>query len=527
MALKTLITTQKEFSADEAITAEKLNKLGTPTVAIEGMVGTADIEDENVTNAKLKQETTTDGNANNDGAVTDSVVASNAAISLSKLESVSDGLFVAGNSDDKAKAQEVLGDITFSRARNISFADDSSNTETDVDDLIGKQILIGEDVGELVKVDGSTLHFKPVSSTRGYAVEVDESIKFQPTSITFDNQQQGVNISVGDTVKGSTSGATAVVNAKDEFTLTLINVSGFFQADENLKNASADGEPIFGDMNTGVPVQVATVSTDGSSLSDILVSSVADDAQSASIVPVEDIKPSGTSGHVLTSNGPSDAPSYQAVDITPAVILKLTDCSGSGATTSGVKSFNITGESSDVLTASAGEFDDLATVTKVIFVGSETPNPLNAYQFYYARKVNGNQIKVYQTQSGADDEEEEQLVTSYASFSNFHMCQPLATCSGSVGGTLYADASSNGTTSKSYVLVFDSQVQNYFIHGNAFVRNNEWGQSEDSLEKSAWNRADFKQISSGSSYCKFQFVYPHGWNNYYHWKHITLIVHSY
>lgn len=524
MALNTRITTQKEFSADEAITAEKLNKLGTPTVAIEGMVETADIEDENVTHDKLTQETVTSGTST--GAVKDNVVAYDAAISLSKLESVSDKLFVAGNSDDKAKAQEVLGDITFSRARNISFADDASNTETDVGDLIGKQILIGEDVGELVKVDGSALHFKPVSSTRSYAVEVDESIKFQPTSITFDNQQQGVNISVGDTVKGSTSGATAVVNAKDELTLTLINVSGFFQADENLKNASADGEPIFGDMNTGVPVQVATVSTADSSLSDILVSSVAG-TQSASIVPVEDIKPSGTSGHVLTSNGPSAAPSYQAVDTTPAVILKLTDCSGLGAATSGVKSFEITGESSNVLTASAGEFNDLGTVTKVIFVGSETPVPLNAYQFYYARKESGNQIKVYRTESGADYEEVDQLVTSYASFSSFHMCQPLATCGGSVGGTLYADASSGGTTAKSYVLVFDSQVQNYFIHGNAFVRQNEWGLAGDSLEGDAWNRADFRQLSSGSSYCKFQFVYPHGYTNYYHWKHITLIVHSY
>ena len=80
MAVTATVTPGKVFGDSDVITKETLNQLGQPTVSIDGSVGSLALSDGSVTNAK---------------------VAGDAAINLTKLEGISRGSVIIGNSSGK------------------------------------------------------------------------------------------------------------------------------------------------------------------------------------------------------------------------------------------------------------------------------------------------------------------------------------------------------------------------------------------------------------------------------------------
>ena len=203
------------FTSDEKVTVQKLNALGVPTVTIEGTVETAQIASGAVTTAKMDA-----------SAVTDGVVSDTAAIQLSKLESVSDGLFVAGNSAGVVSKHELLGDVSFSRARKIGFDGD---TGLEVGQIIRIQLGSGTvHTGEVVKIDSGSgeLYYRPISST-DHAVEDNADIHYQSSTLTYTKDSANPAFAVGSTVNGS-GGGSGIVTAKSNTTLSLRSISGFF-----------------------------------------------------------------------------------------------------------------------------------------------------------------------------------------------------------------------------------------------------------------------------------------------------------
>lgn len=80
MAVTATVTPGKVFGDSDVITKETLNQLGQPTVSVDGSVGSL---------------------ALSDGSVTNSKVAGDAAINLTKLEGISRGSVIIGNSSGK------------------------------------------------------------------------------------------------------------------------------------------------------------------------------------------------------------------------------------------------------------------------------------------------------------------------------------------------------------------------------------------------------------------------------------------
>tara|TARA_R100000234_G_scaffold119942_1_gene104459 strand:+ start:1167 stop:2120 length:954 start_codon:yes stop_codon:yes gene_type:complete len=80
MAVTATVTPGKVFGDSDVITKETLNQLGQPTVSVDGSVGSLALSDGSVTNAK---------------------VAGDAAINLTKLEGISRGSVIIGNSSGK------------------------------------------------------------------------------------------------------------------------------------------------------------------------------------------------------------------------------------------------------------------------------------------------------------------------------------------------------------------------------------------------------------------------------------------
>jgi len=526
--IKATVKPNAIFNADEVVGLKKLNALGAPTVDINGTVEAADIASDAVETAKIK-----------DAAVTNAKVAADAAIGLSKLEGVADSLVIAGDADGAAKAHEIAGDVALSRARSLSYSDGSA-----LSGLVGERVKVvgqGSDptshVIEIVKVDtsASKLHFKGISSPDNYAVQDASRINKQPNQVTYAASDPSAAVTVGDTVRGATSTATGIVNSISDTTLTLVNIDGFFQDGEQLQNNSADNAQI-GTISGGASdesaSQVALVSASGSENSDILVATVDDDSDSLTIVPIANIKPAGTAGQVLTSNGPTVAPSYQAVNVTPAVIQKTTDVSISTET-----SEHTHAEPGSIINDADGNpttlvdtngYSGFSTGDAVILTET-VPAGLDAMTVYFIR-IDGNNATLHTSESDASSGDNPVVASSTHSTLSLVVNRQLTTCGGVIGGRLFPDKSKD---KGSYVLVFNSTINNYVIQASGYIPNG-WQDSSKSNMAYFGSAVAHRYYVSRSvptnetpSRCEFVLAYEHSHGSAYDWKFISLILNSY
>ena len=101
MAVSATVTPGVVLSENEEVTISKLNALGTPTVNVEGAVGSLSLADGSVTNAKI---------------------ATSAAIQYDKLAALSTGQLIVGNAGTPT-ATTVSGDVTIAADGAVTVAD--------------------------------------------------------------------------------------------------------------------------------------------------------------------------------------------------------------------------------------------------------------------------------------------------------------------------------------------------------------------------------------------------------------------
>lgn len=250
--IKATVKAGAEFQAHQPVTVEKLNALGTPTVDISGTVESEDIATEAVTNAKLQPAVdSSTGDANSDAAVKDNVVAEDAAIKLTKLEAVSDGLLVAGDANGKPSAHSVGGEVKFQRASRLQVqpADGESTVGIAIDDEIrfdGSSVPIIGKVIAIEDVDGTNKNiFARITSGSGETLSTEvKDVLVNPDTITVQKLSQDSTqetISAGDKVtttdasgivKSVTATAGTTTDSNNYYThewlLTLVSVEGHF-----------------------------------------------------------------------------------------------------------------------------------------------------------------------------------------------------------------------------------------------------------------------------------------------------------
>ena len=146
MAVSATVTPGVVLSENEEITISKLNSLGTPTVNIEGAVGTLLLSDDSVTNAKIN---------------------SSAAIQHDKLAALSTGQLIVGNAGTPT-ATTVSGDVTIAADGEVTIANDAVTQAKIADDAVGADqiadgavdgaaIAMGSDAqGDILYYDGTS-----------------------------------------------------------------------------------------------------------------------------------------------------------------------------------------------------------------------------------------------------------------------------------------------------------------------------------------------------------------------------------
>ena len=522
--IKATVKAGAEFQADQPVTVEKLNALGTPTVDISGTVESEDIATEAVTNAKLQQETET-----TDGAVNNAVVADDAAISLSKLEGVASENIVAGNSEGKAKAHELVGDVSLTRARKVPF---DGGTVT-----VGMKIRIkGTDnvshTGEVVKVDGSNAFYKPTSEAHG-DIQDDSEIHNQPETLVY--TPSGTAVVVGDTVRGGTGGATGIVKSINSSTntLTLRSVSGFFAANEPLTVDDVSVGSVAGD--SGYEIAAYVNGANASVLTDVLVSTVSESEDIGTTVRVEDIKPTGTSGQVLTSRGSDESPEFQTFQFKPSVALgnadlrpdaDLSDSGGESRTYIVAKVSNVTNNSlSSNGTTSQDNFERFRTGDKVILSGDGSITAdagVQKNKVYFFRDINNTTCSLHPTLDDANNNANQIGITSITG--DIVLCRYLKDCGGSVGATLFPDRDSHSAFVNNYIIVFDSSIDDPYVfsgHVNQLNVHTAAGPNENSSYV-----GQLTEYETTSAHCRFRASYNQNTASYT-WRYMTLSVFTY
>lgn len=514
--IKATVKAGAEFQQDQPVTVQKLNALGTPTVDISGTVESEDIATEAVTNAKLQQETET-----TDGAVNNAVVADDAAISLSKLEGVISENIVAGNSEGKAKAHELVGDVSLTRARKVPF---DGGTVT-----VGMKIRIkGTDnvshLGEVVKVDGYDAFYKPTSEAHG-DIQNDSAIHNQPATLVYSPDNQAVT--VGDTVSGA-GGASGIVKAinSETNTLTLRSVSGFFVSDESLTVDNVSVGNVASDSGYEI---VAYVNGDNASvLTDVLVSTVSESEDIGTTVRVEDIKPTGTSGQVLTSNGSADAPSFQAVNVQPAVALGHKDTQYPTGDKKYAEAEIVSVSGSNVLSSTSGDankdFQKFSTGDAVIFTGENAPTGASLYTIYYIKRETDNTAKIYETADQAEAGGTDGQVLITAVTTNSVLCRSIASCEGKVGGFLFPDRNTHRDIARRYCVVFNSTISKYVLTGSA---NQIYSHDAEGEDETPAEKGIIVPIDQKGTHVIFDAMYLYGNSTSYSFRYLSLLVTQY
>lgn len=318
------------ISPTEQVTSEKLNLLGAPTVTIEGTADAVDISDGAVDALQLA-----------DGAVTNAKVDDAAAIALSKLAAVTSLNVLAGSSTAVAAAHELLGDVEINRAASITLTNLATGTLA-----VGDRLQIGSPsifTGTVVKLGGQVsvggslyknlTHINADSAYRGTtsfnAPFTAKTVYRQPSSLVVRVANATRSFSIGSVLTGQTSAAFATVltcsagvfvsGSNYDYTLTLSNVSGFFEASEVL---AVDGgaaafstsvSPSSGKVSIGDTYAPTATTSDYTAATTVLASDYVE-VNPTPYVSATQIKTvaGDTSGKVLTSTGAFTPPTWQS-----------------------------------------------------------------------------------------------------------------------------------------------------------------------------------------------------------------------
>lgn len=123
MAVSATVTPGVVLSENEEVTISKLNALGTPTVNVEGAVGSLSLADGSVTNAKI---------------------ATSAAIQHDKLASLSTGQLIVGNAGTPT-ATTLSADVTIAADGAVTVADNAITPAKMEDGTQGDVLVYGAD----------------------------------------------------------------------------------------------------------------------------------------------------------------------------------------------------------------------------------------------------------------------------------------------------------------------------------------------------------------------------------------------
>lgn len=136
MAVSATVTPGVVLSENEEITISKLNALGTPTVDVSGAVGTLSLAA---------------------GSVTNTEIATSAAIQHDKLAALSTGQLIVGNAGTPTAAT-VSGDVTVAADGAVTIANDAINAAKLADGAVdGAAIAMGSDAqGDILYHNGTS-----------------------------------------------------------------------------------------------------------------------------------------------------------------------------------------------------------------------------------------------------------------------------------------------------------------------------------------------------------------------------------
>jgi len=136
MAVSATVTPGVVLSENEEITISKLNALGTPTVDVSGAVGTLSLAA---------------------GSVTNTEIATSAAIQHDKLAALSTGQLIVGNAGTPTAAT-VSGDVTIAADGAVTIANDAIDAAKLADGAVdGAAIAMGSDAqGDILYYDGAS-----------------------------------------------------------------------------------------------------------------------------------------------------------------------------------------------------------------------------------------------------------------------------------------------------------------------------------------------------------------------------------
>lgn len=136
MAVSATVTPGVVLSENEEITISKLNALGTPTVDVSGAVGTLSLAA---------------------GSVTNTEVATSAAIQHDKLAALGTGQLIVGNAGTPT-ATTVSGDVTIAADGAVTIANDAINAAKLADGAVdGAAIAMGSDAqGDILYYNGTS-----------------------------------------------------------------------------------------------------------------------------------------------------------------------------------------------------------------------------------------------------------------------------------------------------------------------------------------------------------------------------------
>ena len=136
MAVSATVTPGVVLSENEEVTISKLNALGTPTVDVSGAVGTLSLAA---------------------GSVTNTEIATGAAIQHDKLAALSTGQLIVGNAGTPTAAT-VSGDVTIAADGAVTIANDAIDAAKLADGAVdGAAIAMGSDAqGDILYYDGAS-----------------------------------------------------------------------------------------------------------------------------------------------------------------------------------------------------------------------------------------------------------------------------------------------------------------------------------------------------------------------------------
>jgi len=302
------VTAGATISENEQIVAEKLNALGSPTIALTGTLNTSGISDNAVTGGKIAVNTIVNSN-----------IKSDAGIEFTKMESVADGYVIAGNGENSADKHELVGDVSISRAFSfdVIFAGATEQSATKV----GDHVMVSTARGKIVKLGTptgltNTLHVLLVGSPPA-ELGINTPVYRQPDSLVVSHGSSVLPFGVGSVI--SSTNASALVTSVGSVTgsgpysatTSISNITGVFSSGAALSvnGASVSGLSVGGSMSQiGATSPVgAQAAIDGKPL--ILATQV---QQPAPAVKAQNITTgaSDTSGKVLTSVGVNRSPQW-------------------------------------------------------------------------------------------------------------------------------------------------------------------------------------------------------------------------